>query len=190
MFKQRSRRSGFTLPEVLVTVAIVAVLAAMVVPAVTQQIGKGDDSNLTAGVQSVRTAVTSFVADTRKFPGNMEDLFVRPADTDNDAFGSDYGAQAVSRWNGPYHVGTFSAGATELGFARVRDSIRAITAANAAYPDLELNTLTLFLTIASEARRVHADSLLDKGNGAGTGDVQWTAPATDTAVVVRLLPAR
>jgi prepilin-type N-terminal cleavage/methylation domain-containing protein len=190
MFKKHSRRSGFTLPEVLVTVAIVAVLAAMVVPAVTQQIGKGDDSNLTAGTQSVRTAITSFVADTRKFPGNVEDLYVRPTSTDDDAFGNEYGATAVGRWNGPYHVGSFATGATEIGFAILRDSLRAITAANVAYPDLEIGQLTLFLTIAGEARRLHADSLLDKGNGPATGDVQWTATLTDTAVVVKLLPAR
>ena len=42
MSRKRTRRGGFTLPEVLVTVAIVAILAAVVVPTVTNQIGKGD----------------------------------------------------------------------------------------------------------------------------------------------------
>ena len=40
--KTRVRR-GFTLPEVLVTVTVVAVLAAVVVPAVTQYVNRGNN---------------------------------------------------------------------------------------------------------------------------------------------------
>jgi prepilin-type N-terminal cleavage/methylation domain-containing protein len=40
--RKMSSRRGFTLPEVLVTVTIVAVLAAVMVPAVLNQVGKGD----------------------------------------------------------------------------------------------------------------------------------------------------
>ncbi len=39
---KKNVRRGFTLPEILVTVTVVAVLAAVVVPAVTQYVSKGD----------------------------------------------------------------------------------------------------------------------------------------------------
>ena len=42
--KTRVRR-GFTLPEVLVTVTVVAVLAAVVVPAVTQYVSRGQSAH-------------------------------------------------------------------------------------------------------------------------------------------------
>lgn len=192
MFKQHSRRSGFTLPEVLVTVAIVAVLAAMVVPAVTQQISKGDDSNLTAGTLSVRTAVTSFVADTRKYPGTIEDLFVRPTATDDDAFGNDYGAAAVAGWNGPYHVGSYTAAnGLDLSYGILNDSVVAISTADPTdYPNVALNSFTVFLTLSGEARRLHADSLLDRGTGAATGEARWTVAPGDTTIAIALLPAR
>ena len=192
MFKQRNRRSGFTLPEVLVTVAIVAVLAAMVVPAVTQQISKGDDSNLVGGVQSLRTAVTSFVADTRQTPGKIEDLFTRPADTDLNAYGNAYGAAAVAKWNGPYNVGSYTAAdGIDFTVGTVEDSVIALAALDATdYPLVTTNVFTVFITVAGEARRLHADSLLDKGNGSAAGDVRWTVAPGDTTLVVRLLPAR
>ena len=87
MLKNRSSRTGFTLPEVLVTVAIVAVLAAIVVPTVTNQIGKGDDSNLTTNFTSLRTGVTAFVSDVRKFPGRLQNLVIAPTATDLDIAG-------------------------------------------------------------------------------------------------------
>ena len=74
MFKNRSGRNGFTLPEVLVTVAIVAVLAAVVVPAVTQQLGKGDAPAFVSSMNSMRTAITSFAADVRQLPGEVSQL--------------------------------------------------------------------------------------------------------------------
>ena len=84
MLRHRASRSGFTLPEVLVTVAIVAILAAVVVPTVTNQIGKGDDSNLTSNVASLRTGITAFVSDVRKFPSRVQHLMTQPVATDDE----------------------------------------------------------------------------------------------------------
>lgn len=72
--RTKSRRSGFTLPEVLVTVTVVAVLAAVVVPAVTQFAGRGDAPSTASDINAIRTAVTSYVADQRKVPTSLSDL--------------------------------------------------------------------------------------------------------------------
>ena len=104
------RRSGFTLTEVLVTVAIVAVLAAIVVPTVTSQIGKGDESRIATTTANLRTGITAFVTDTRKFPGRLSDLFTKPANADDDLFTSDYGAAATGKWKGPYGSTTLGTG--------------------------------------------------------------------------------
>src|SRR5919109_3867613 len=84
MFKNRSSRAGFTLPEVLVTVAIVAVLAAIVVPTVTNQISKGDDTNLVTNIADIRTSITAFVSDARKYPSRLQDMVTVPLATDLD----------------------------------------------------------------------------------------------------------
>ena len=116
MLNRRNRRSGFTLPEVLVTVAIVAVLAAMVVPAVTQQLGKADAPSFNASVGSLRTAVTSFVSDVRKWPGDLEDLQVQPDGTDLDLDAVAYSTAYQNRWRGPYENSGNAAGIIALGF--------------------------------------------------------------------------
>ena len=123
MFSRGNRRSGFTLPEVLVTVAIVAVLAAMVVPAVTQQLGKGDTPATQGSINSLRTMITSFVSDVRKFPGDVEDLQVGVTGTDFELFedGDGTGAPTYStatqnRWKGPYDNSGSTNGQINIGY--------------------------------------------------------------------------
>jgi prepilin-type N-terminal cleavage/methylation domain-containing protein len=67
-------RRGFTLPEILVTVTVIAVLAAVVVPAVTQYAGSGDAPAVQANINALSTAATSYVADNRAYPTQLTDL--------------------------------------------------------------------------------------------------------------------
>ncbi|MEK7401684.1 MAG: prepilin-type N-terminal cleavage/methylation domain-containing protein [Gemmatimonadota bacterium] len=130
MLKQ-GKRGGFTLPEVLVTVAIIAVLAAAVVPAVTQQLGKADAPAFDASMGSLRTAISSFVSDVRRFPGKIDDLQTAPtASTDFDLSGNGLGAGAgtlsplgtaftssvVARWRGPYENSSNATGQVGVGY--------------------------------------------------------------------------
>ena len=123
MFSRGNRRSGFTLPEVLVTVAIVAVLAAMVVPAVTQQLGKGDTPATEGSINSLRTMITSFVSDVRKNPGDVEDLQVAITGADFELFedgdgtgAPTYSAAVQARWRGPYEASGSTTGQIDIGY--------------------------------------------------------------------------
>src|ERR1043166_877267 len=86
MSTKRSR-SGFTLPEVLVTVTVVAVLAAVVVPAVTQFAGKGDSPTAVQDLGHLRDAVAAYVSDTHQYPTNLKYLVT---------------TSGVTGWHGPY----------------------------------------------------------------------------------------
>jgi prepilin-type N-terminal cleavage/methylation domain-containing protein len=179
MFANR-RKGGFTLPEVLVTVAIVAVLAAIVVPTVTNQLSKGDDANLPSNATSLRTAITAFVTDTRKFPGRLQHLQTPINNTDLDISGSQYGAAAEQKWNGPYLAGGLKPAAASpqdsinwaLAFAI--DSLRGnMLASVAPFPN---NTSGLFLTlggVGTRAQARHIDSLIDGGNDSTAGSLRW-----------------
>ena len=190
-----SKRSGFTLPEVLVTVAIVAVLAAIVVPTVTNQIGKGDDTNLVTNVADLRTSVTSLVSDVRKFPSRLQDLTTVPLATDLDLSGGQFGATAVAKWKGPYISTSLKARSNTL----KTDSIFAALAfmvdslADSLYVAPNKGMLTLKLGgVANTAAALHIDSLLDNGDGQNAGNVRWlgVAPAVTSNRVIVLLMGR
>jgi prepilin-type N-terminal cleavage/methylation domain-containing protein len=107
---KKNVRRGFTLPEVLVTVTVVAVLAAVVVPAVTQFAGKADAPSTKQDVTGLTTAITSFTSDIRHLPGDLRQLSNLISTTATSAAGLDedaahlteYGAADIGKWKGPY----------------------------------------------------------------------------------------
>jgi prepilin-type N-terminal cleavage/methylation domain-containing protein len=109
----RRMKRGFTLAEVLVTTAVVAVVAAVVIPSVVRQITAGDPGRTSQDLQAVRTGIENFTLNLRpSYPGDIEDLINTPvAGTDKGIFGSsdDYTATQVTTWKGPYLEKTTSA---------------------------------------------------------------------------------
>lgn len=207
MLKNRAGRSGFTLPEVLVTVAIVAVLAAAVVPTVVNQLGKGEGASVSADFNALTQAVTQFTADTRMYPGDLDHLNT-PIDNTMSSLGQGtYSARAVAQWRGPYLATTLTAdaGFTFSGFGLVADDILIAPSGQDGFITLDLDE-TPFNIAAGNARLAAIDALIDGGDGtfdddctAGpatpgslTGRFRWTEAGatcnTITALVYRLVP--
>ncbi|GJL96470.1 MAG: hypothetical protein DHS20C06_02870 [Hyphobacterium sp.] len=90
--RQPSHRSGYSLIEVLIAVAIVALLAALIAP---RLFGQLDSSQITAArtqIRMIETALDSYRLDVGRYPAPEEGLAalsVPPPDL-------------VDRWNGPY----------------------------------------------------------------------------------------
>ena len=101
--KIRSKR-GFSLPEVLVAVAMVGVLAAVVLPSVVGQISKGEISRVVQDLQAVETGASLFRSDVGRWPRQLEDLVEVPNADDLSLSGTAYGTgnDPLTTWNGPY----------------------------------------------------------------------------------------
>ncbi|MCB1773537.1 MAG: type II secretion system major pseudopilin GspG [Gammaproteobacteria bacterium] len=83
-----ARRRGFTLIELIVVIALIAVLAAVVAP---NLLGKASDANRKSAavqIEKISNAVELFRLETGQYPESLDDLVTRPAGLD--------------RWNGPY----------------------------------------------------------------------------------------
>lgn len=191
MRTRAAKRSGFTLPEVLVTVAIVSVLAAIVVPTVTSQIGKGDETQFQTTVTNIRTGVTAFMSDARKFPRRVSHLFNPITTTDNDLFGTAYPSTATTRWKGPYVSGALTLGDSlpmALGAFMVDSLLDSnLVSGTSGYIIASLRGITTQIAAA------RLDSLLDAGNGNDAGVLQWTPGAgaiTSGAVKLQLMGSK
>lgn len=113
----RSVRRGFTLIEILVTVIVIGVLAAVVIPAVTQQATSGDGARVVEDLNSIRGGIETFSVNVRpKFAGDIEDLVNAISSTaDKSVDNIFYDATDVARWNGPYVDKTTAIAGTATG---------------------------------------------------------------------------
>jgi prepilin-type N-terminal cleavage/methylation domain-containing protein len=96
------RRVGFTLAEVLVTLALLALLGAALIPVVSGQILKGDAGRVVEDLRAVQTGVEQFLGDIHRYPGKYSDLskVITTANTDINA--AVYTTGLVAKWAGPY----------------------------------------------------------------------------------------
>lgn len=99
---KRGARGGFTLPEVLVTIAIVATLAAVLLPALNSQLTKGEASRASNDLLAVQTAINTFVSDVRRYPDSLVHLTTAITTARKDINGNLYPTKLVARWKGPY----------------------------------------------------------------------------------------
>lgn len=89
----RSRRSAFTIIEVIVIVVIIGVLATIVAPRLIGYIGRGKRSATEANAGAIANAVTAYMTDCGKPPpgASLESfLMSRPSEVD------------AAAWKGPY----------------------------------------------------------------------------------------
>jgi prepilin-type N-terminal cleavage/methylation domain-containing protein len=112
-----SKRSGFTLVETVVTVGIVAALAAVVYPTVVKQFDSADPTRVAEDLNNLRTGVEMFGVNVRpNQPRDVEDLTnrIRTIDPDSSARGANYTTSDSSNWRGPYIGISLSAALTGL----------------------------------------------------------------------------
>lgn len=99
----RYSESGFTLVEVLVTVLILGLLAAVVFPVVIPQVNKADPTVASNDLANLKSGVELFQLDVRPAtPGDLEDLANQITTTDADVDGGTYATGDSTQWDGPY----------------------------------------------------------------------------------------
>lgn len=172
--KKQVRRSGFTLPEILVTVTVIAVLAAVVVPAVTQYVSKGDTPATESDLTQIRNAITAYSADTRAYPSTYYDLESQPS--------------GLSTWKGPYTGATLVGGTAAGTFTSSGLNVKLGPAIKVDSIPGYVSTWVSFVSTAATCLDLYKlDKAIDGGAGDGSdaasaqlnGAVRWGTGTCD-----------
>ena len=140
--KTQTRRSGFTLPEVLVAVAMVGVLAAVTLPAVMSQVNKSEISRVVQDLQNISQASQLYRTDTGAWPTSTDQLITSTA----------------SGWNGPYLARTSTGNMVTGTGATILSSLGTATPSGASG-----NFLQITVNDITNADAQSVDGQLDAG---------------------------
>lgn len=170
------RRRGFTLIEVIVAAAIVAILSAVAFPVVTEQIERRRVDNAITTLKTLADAATAFRVNVGMNPGRLVHLSAPITGSDLNSCGAVYGIPAANSWAGPYYTKQIL---IETGLPLSEDNLGRVqnvfvrTPVGAATP----GTLALQVTGIPLEKVTEIDAAVDGDGGVTTGRVRWTTPA-------------
>ena len=140
-----NRKRGFTLVETVVSVGIIAALAAVVYPSVVKQFDSADPARVAEDLNALSTAIETFGVNVRpQQPDDIEDLVLRPVagggSLDSTFRGALYAASEAAAWNGPY-----------LGLSVAIDAANSVTVITTGYGATIPNHFALYDVDAAQA---------------------------------------
>jgi len=196
------RTRGFTLAEVLVTVAIVAALSAIVIPSVITSITRADQPSIEGSFENVSKALTQFALDVKRFPGTPTSLTGLTLRTTQPRIYPSSGSAAVGagtnfvavdtvRYRGPYLPDEQTEIVLPLGFklTHFRQRRAAPTAPTASEADFNDCTTTVNGVLALQTGTIaladvqRLEDQLGETRSGTAGIIRYNTPFTHSPVV-------
>lgn len=166
----RGRIRGFTLAEILIALALIAVLAAVLLPTVAGQILKGDAGRVMQDLEAVRSGADQFLADVHRYPGKYSDLSTLITTAKTDINGNTYSAGLVNKWSGPYVTKDTVSAVVPTGFGgNIQNVFMKVMNTNG------INYLTIVVTGIAQPDFERIDLQLDGEVGATKGLLRWNS---------------
>lgn len=167
------RRSGMTMVEILMALAILAIIAAVVIPTSAGQLRQGHASALANQLVNLRDAIASFRENVGAYPISLIELTTQPVNGDDDSCGANLSVAARNAWRGPYInqniVGNMPVGDAVVAVALTRVTVSGTTGL------LQIRAARVESDIASDL-----EEQFDGNANFATGTVLWTAAGDDT----------
>lgn len=170
------KRAGFSLLEVLVTLAIMAALTVVVVPAIFNKMREGRATTIMSSLSGMNQALGEFRKGLGRYPGKLTLLVTAPTVTDTDACGTAFTAAAVALWRGPYLTRNFPATGIAFGESVLYPGVRRepTTVASPAPP---IAYLVLDVGNVETQAATIIDTEVDNSDGGTAGTVRFTSAA-------------
>lgn len=128
------RKAGFTLPEILVTIAIIAALSVVTIPAVMNKLTEARAAALAETLDGINETVQSYRGNVGRYPLALSQLSAKPLTGAKEVCAGTVPDVNINQWRGPYTSRTFTAAGTKVGDATVKDTLRRVPANASSSP--------------------------------------------------------
>ena len=167
----KRRREAMTIVEVLIALAILAIIAAVVLPTTAGQLRDGHAAALANQLANLRDAIGNYRQNVGAYPISLTQLTTQPVGG-ADACGTALSNPEVNAWRGPY-INQNIVGNMPVGSAIVVASLTRAPAGTIGL--LQIRAARVENDIASEL-----EEQFDGNANFATGTILWTAAGDDT----------
>jgi general secretion pathway protein G len=167
-------RPGMTLVEVLLAIAILAIIAAVVLPTTAAQLRDGHATALANQLANLRDAVGNYRQNVGAYPLFLTQLTTQPVAGDDDSCGTNLSNAELNAWRGPY-LNQNVVGNLPVGNAIVVSQLTRAAVGTAVL--LQIRAARVENDIASDL-----EEQFDGNANFATGTIRWTAAGDDTLI--------
>ena len=168
-----SYRTAMTLMEVLIAIAVLAIIAAVVIPTSAGQLRQGHATALANQLTNLRQAIANYRDNVGAYPISLTQLTTQPVAGEDDSCGANLSNAELNAWRGPYVnqnvVGPMPVGNAAIATTLVRTTISATTG------DLQIEATGVDNDIA-----LALEQQFDGNNNLATGNITWTTASNGT----------
>lgn len=169
-------RGGFTLAEVLISVVLIAIISAVVVPVVYNQIVQGQAGRIGNDLLGIRTAIDNFYNDIGRYPNSLGQLTNTPASATTSQpplVGPFYTAREIAKWRGPYITKDSVAALATGSNYTITSTFDSVTlAATGTARTAGIKYMIVYMVGVDTTTAVLIDKAIDDGN-TQTGIIRW-----------------
>ena len=130
---QRTRIRGFTMVEVLVALAIVAVLSAVVLPSLMGKLRDSRTTSLSQTFLGLSQGIAEYKRATTKYPSSLLLLTTAPTSASLDICGNAISTTPAGLWRGPYASRIIVSTGIKMGDANIPTGLRRVVVGSAVF---------------------------------------------------------
>jgi type II secretory pathway pseudopilin PulG len=172
--------------EVIVAVAIIALMVAVMLPSLSQQTRDAQSVNLTQNLKTINDAIQKYRENLGYYPSSLTLLTGKPTTSNTDACGAALTSTVVALWKGPYLTLLVGANGVLSGESTIQVGLTRVpaTTSSSTVMDGELRITAISVSDATATdvdRSIDAGTTVDFVNGtvrynAGADQLTWAMP--------------